>query len=163
LTAELKKDGISIKDAAAILGVPRSRFYPRNRKSNRTPKPKQNYVSDKELSAAIKMACNRHPLYGYRRIRVILRREFNINVSQKRVNRVMNKLGLSQQQLKNRRIVQMKERPGQPTKPNQIWEMDMTKTYLTGYGWLYIMAIIDRYDRPSLAMKSTPDPEPPSG
>jgi hypothetical protein len=75
----------------------------------------------------------------------------------------MNKLGLSQQQLKNRRIIQMKERPGQPTKPNQIWEMDMTKTYLTGYGWLYIMAIIDRYDRPSLAMKSTPDPEPPSG
>ncbi len=59
----------------------------------------------------------------------------------------MNKLGLSQQRLKNRRIVQMKERPGQPTKPNQIWEMDMTKIYLNGYGWLYIMAIIDRYDR----------------
>ncbi|MFY9323253.1 MAG: IS3 family transposase, partial [Syntrophomonadaceae bacterium] len=93
------------------------------------------------------MACNRYPLYGYRRIRVILRREFNINVIQKRVNRIMNKLGLSQQRLKNRRIVQMKERPGQPTKPNQIWEMDMTKTYLNGYGWLYIMAIIDRYDR----------------
>lgn len=147
MATQLRKDGISIKDAAAILGVPRSRFYPRHRKSNQTPKPKQSYVSDKELSATIKMACNRYPLYGYRRIRVILRREFNINVSQKRVNRVMNKLGLSQQRLKNRRIVQMKERPGQPTKPNQIWEMDMTKTYLTGYGWLYIMAIIDRYDR----------------
>jgi len=30
LANELKKDGISIKDAAAILAVPRSRFYPRN-------------------------------------------------------------------------------------------------------------------------------------
>ena len=98
MATELKKDGINIKDAAEILGVPRSRFYPRNRKSNKTPKPKQNYVSDKELSAAIKMACNRYPLYGYRRIRVILRREFNINVSQKRVNRVMNKLGLRHDQ-----------------------------------------------------------------
>ncbi|MGI6327128.1 MAG: transposase [Saccharofermentanales bacterium] len=56
----------------------------------------------------------------------------------------MNKLDLSQQRLKNRRIVQMNERPGQPTKPNQIWEMDMIKTYINGYGWLYIMAIIDR-------------------
>jgi len=130
LTAELKKDGISIKYAAKVLGVPRSRFYLRNRKSNQASKPKQNYVSEKELSAAIKMACNHYPLYGYRRIRVILRREFKINVSQKRVNRVMNKLGLSQQRFKNQRIVQMKERPGQPTKPNQIWEMDMTKTYL---------------------------------
>ena len=126
MVTELRKGGISIKYAAEILEVPRSRFYPRNRKSNQTPKPKQNYVSDKELSVAIKMTCNRYPLHGYRRIRVILRREFNINVSQKRVNRIMNKLGLSQQRLKNRRIVQMKERPGQPTKPNQIREMDMT-------------------------------------
>jgi DNA-binding NtrC family response regulator len=45
LTAELKKDGINIKDAAEILGVPRSRFYPRNRKSNKTPKPKQNFIA----------------------------------------------------------------------------------------------------------------------
>jgi putative transposase len=147
LATELRKDGISIKDAAKILGVPRSRFYFRNRKSNQTPKSKQNYVSDIELAAVIRMVCNRYPLYGYRRIRVILKREFNINVSQKRVNRVMNKLGLSQHRLKNRRIVQMKERPGQPAKPNQIWKMDMTKTYLNGYGWLFIMAIIDRYDR----------------
>lgn len=68
MAAELRKDVISIKDAAEILGVSRSRFYPRYRKSNQTPKPKQSYVSDKELSAAIKMACNRYPLYGYRRI-----------------------------------------------------------------------------------------------
>ena len=73
------------------------------------------------------MACNCYPLYDYRRICVILRRGFNIkNISQKRVNWFMNKLDLSQQRLKNRRIVQMKERPGQPTKPNQIREMDMT-------------------------------------
>ena len=64
MVTELREDGISIKDAAEILGVPRSQFYPRNRKSNRTPKPKQNYVPDKKLSAAIKIACNRYPLYG---------------------------------------------------------------------------------------------------
>lgn len=93
------------------------------------------------------MACNKYPLYGYRRIRAILRREYTIQVSLKRVNHIMNKMGLSQKRLKNRRIVQMKDRPGQPDRPNQIWEMDMTKTYLQGYGWLYIMAIIDRYDR----------------
>lgn len=93
------------------------------------------------------MACNKYPLYGYRRIHAILRREYTIQVSLKRVNHIMNKMGLSQKRLKNRRIVQMKDRPGQPDRPNQIWEMDMTKTYLQGYGWLYIMAIIDRYDR----------------
>jgi len=147
LAGELKKQGISIKDAADILGVPRSRFYPRTRKKKETTKHEQNYITDKELSASIKTACNRYPLYGYRRIRIILKREYNISVSQKRVHRIMNKLGLSQQRLKNRRVVQMKERPSEPSKPNQIWEMDMTKTYLNGYGWLYIMAIIDRYDR----------------
>jgi len=87
LTTELRKEGISIKDAAEILKVPCSRFYPCKCRSNRTPKPKQNYVPDKELSATIKMACNRYPLYDYRRICVILRRGFNIkNISQKRVN-----------------------------------------------------------------------------
>lgn len=144
---EIKKLGISIKDAAEILGVPRSRFYSRNRKDKKVPKATRGYISDKELVDAIKMACNRYPLYGYRRIRAILRREYNINTSLKRVNRIMCKLGLTQNRLKNRRVVQMKERPSQPTRPNQIWEMDMTKTYLNGYGWLYIMAIIDRYDR----------------
>ena len=59
----------------------------------------------------------------------------------------MNQSGLSQKRFKNRRLVQMKQRPPKPQKPNQVWEMDMTKTYLNGYGWLYIMAIIDRYDR----------------
>jgi len=35
--------------------------------------------------------------------------------------KVVNFILLVTPRLKNRRIVQMKERPGQPTKPNQIW------------------------------------------
>ena len=50
LANELKKQGISIKDAADILGVPRSRFYPRTRKKKETTKHEQNYITDKELS-----------------------------------------------------------------------------------------------------------------
>jgi len=145
----LKKKGISITDAADVLGVPRSRFYKRSRpsgtKHENSDRPK--YISDQELSAAIRIACKRYPLYGYRRIRAILQREFQIKAGLNRVNRIMNKLALSQHRIKNRRIVQMKNRPSQPDGPNQAWEMDMTKTYLNGYGWLYIMAVIDRYDR----------------
>lgn len=59
----------------------------------------------------------------------------------------MRELVLAQSRIKNRRIVQIKNRPAAPIEPNQVWEMDMTKTYLNGYGWLYIMAIIDRFDR----------------
>lgn len=136
--------GVGIKEAANILEIPRSRFYKRDRSSN--TEGSSNPDTQKVIEA-IKSACEQYPLYGYRRIRAILKRKFNIHISLKRVNRLMRKLGLTQSRIKNRRIVQMKDRPEHPTEPNQVWEMDMTKTYLNGYGWLYIMAIIDRFDR----------------
>ena len=71
---DLKEQGIPIKEAADILGIPRSRFYSRARKSKEPRDIRKNNVTEKELRAAIKMACNRYPLYGYRRIRIILRR-----------------------------------------------------------------------------------------
>ncbi|NLU50138.1 MAG: transposase [Syntrophomonadaceae bacterium] len=128
----MKKKGISITDAADVLRVLRSRFYKHSRlsgtKHENSDRPK--YISDQELSAAIRIAGKRYPLYGYRRIRAILQREFQIKAGLNRVNRIMNKLALSQHRIKNRRIVQMKNRPSQPDGPNQVWEMDMTKTYL---------------------------------
>jgi putative transposase len=136
--------GVGIKKAANILEIPRSRFYKRDRSSD---SEERSNPDTQKVTEAIKSACDQYPLYGYRSIRAILKRKFNIHISLKQVNRLMKKLGLTQNRIKNRRIVQMKDRPAQPTEPNQVWEMDMTKTYLNGYGWLYIMAIIDRFDR----------------
>jgi len=83
--------------------MPRSRFYPyreKNKENNkakpRSNKTTSNGVSEEELTVAIRTACDRYPLDGNQWIRIILRCEFNLYVSQKRVNNMMNKLDLSQ-------------------------------------------------------------------
>jgi transposase InsO family protein len=43
-----------------------------------------------------------------------------------------------------------------PTKPNELWQMDVTYVHIPGFGWWYAVTVIDYYSRYLLALHLTP-------
>jgi putative transposase len=95
----------------------------------------------------VKGLCREFPTYGYRRIWALLRFREGLPVNRKRVQRVMQGLGL---QIK---------RPGRPAArghhegkvqvlaPNLRWGMDTTKIWCGADGWGQLTAMVDYGDR----------------
>lgn len=94
--------------------------------------------------------------YGYRRINRELRKS-GIVVSEKRVLRIMQKLGLAGKGATRKHRIQKKVEPGDPRlnlveraftvgERNRLWVGDIT--YIpTREGWLYLAAVIDAFSR----------------
>jgi putative transposase len=89
-----------------------------------------------------------HPFWGYRRIWAYLRYVDGLEINRKRVFRLMQqhdlvvKLGT---RLKAIRTPQ-KSKP-KPTRPNQWWGIDMTKVMVEGFGWMYVVVVLDWYTK----------------
>lgn len=89
-----------------------------------------------------------HPFWGYRRIWAYLRFVEQRPVNKKRVLRLMR-----EHQLLVRPNLRLKakrtptRRKPQPTKPNEWWGIDMTKVLVEGFGWVYIVVVLDWYTK----------------
>lgn len=97
-----------------------------------------------------------HARYGYRRINQELRRA-GIFVSEKRVPRIMRRLGLVAKGATRKHSVQKRVEPGDPrlnlvervfavNERNRLWAGDITYVP-TSEGWLYLAAVIDAFSR----------------
>jgi transposase InsO family protein len=98
-----------------------------------------------ELIKSIKVD---HPFWGYRRVWATLKYHCGLTINQKRVLRLMREHGLTVKEdirLKAKRTP-TKSKP-KPTKPNEWWGIDMTKAMVAGFGWLYIVAVLDWYTK----------------
>ena len=85
-----------------------------------------------------------HPFWGYRRVWAYLRFVDNLEVNKKRILRLMRAHQLLVKpdlRLKARRI-SSHSKP-RPTVPNQWWRIDMTKVIVDGYGWVYVVVVLD--------------------
>lgn len=109
-------------------------------------------VSVTERNAAIlksiKMLKAEHPFWGYRRIWANLKYVKGINLNRKRVLRLMQKHALvvkADTRLKATRTPQ-RNKP-RPDMPNQWWGIDMTKVMVQGFGWVYIVVVLDWYTK----------------
>ena len=89
-----------------------------------------------------------HPFWGYRRTWAHLKFVDKLEVNKKRVLRLMQKHSLlvkPNQKLKaNRTSTRSKPRPD---RPNQWWGIDMTKVMVNGFGWMYIVVVLDWYTK----------------
>ncbi|AMA73169.1 hypothetical protein ACH33_10065 [Aneurinibacillus sp. XH2] len=74
-----------------LLGVHKSTFYRQKAKATFV-RPKQAVIQEK-----VRVLCQQHPTYGYRRIWALLKRQ-GIEVNQKTVYSVMKAEGLTQKQ-----------------------------------------------------------------
>jgi putative transposase len=95
-----------------------------------------------------------HPYYGSRRITVVLRRDHEIEVNRKRVQAYMREMAiagvcpgpnLSKRNLEHQ-IYPYLLRHVRPSRPNQVWGIDITYVRLKR-AWMYLVAVIDWYSR----------------
>jgi putative transposase len=103
-----------------------------------------------ELMEIIDKIFTKHPYFGSRRVRVLLRREHGKQVTRKRVRRLMKTMGLetlyrrprTSQPAPGHKIHPYLLRGLEINRPNQVWASDIT--YLPmAKGFLYLVAVID--------------------
>ena len=89
-----------------------------------------------------------HPFWGYRRLWAHLKYIDGMEVNKKRVLRLMQKHELlvkPNMRLKAARTA-IRSKP-KPDYPNQWWGIDMTKVMVDGFGWMYIVVVLDWYTK----------------
>jgi putative transposase len=103
---------------------------------------------DERLLPRIQELKAEHPFWGYRRIWAYLRFVEPLPVNKKRIWRLMREHHLvvpSNLKLKAKRTPS-RDKP-RPTKPNEWWGIDMTKVVVEGFGWVYIVVVLDWYTK----------------
>lgn len=141
-----------IKKACGLMKVSKSGFY-----EYLGRKKSDAQIEREAIEGFVVEAFERHKgRYGYRRINRELRKN-GIVVSEKRVLRIMQKLGLAGKGATRKHRIQKKVEPGDPRlnlveraftvgERNRLWVGDIT--YIpTREGWLYLAAVIDAFSR----------------
>jgi putative transposase len=103
---------------------------------------------DERLLPCIQQLKAEHPFWGYRRIWAYLRFVKHMPVNKKRILRLMREHQLLvplNWRLKAKRTP-TGSKP-KPTKPNEWWGIDMTKVMVAGFGWIYIVVVLDWYTK----------------
>jgi putative transposase len=103
---------------------------------------------DASLLSHIQALKAEHPFWGYRRIWAYLHFVMQFPVNRKRVLRVMREHHLLVKPNPKRKA---KRTPSwskpRPTKPHEWWGIDMTKVLVDGFGWVYIVLVLDWYTK----------------
>lgn len=87
-----------------------------------------------------------HPFWGYRRIWAYLRFVEHLPVNKKRILRLMREQHLLvQPSLRLRAKRTPTGSQPRPAQPHEWWGIDMTKVMVTGFGWIYIVVVLDWY------------------
>jgi putative transposase len=101
-----------------------------------------------ELLEELRALKAEHPFWGYRRIWAHLRYVDGLVVNQKRVYRVMKAAGLL---VRPNPKLRARRKPDttkpRPTRPNEWWGIDMTKVMIEGFGWVYIVVVLDWHSK----------------
>jgi putative transposase len=103
---------------------------------------------DEGLLPRIQALKAEHPFWGYRRTWAYLRFTEQLPINKKRVLRLMREHQLlvpPHLRLKARRTPTASK--PKPTRPNEWWGIDMTKVLVSGFGWVYVVIVIDWYTK----------------
>ena len=153
----MKQEGHSVSMICKVLKLPESSYYWRTSEKTGTKKISDTkaarIVEEASLVEKIKEIKGDHLFWGYRRIRAYLKRKYGITVSYNRVYRLMRKhdLLVDRKRYKAKRTPQ-KEKP-KPVKSNQWWGTDMTKFYINSFGWIYLVVVLDCYNKKIVGYK----------
>lgn len=139
------------------LGISSSTWY-------RHPKPatgargRPKVPLDEAQVAVIRTLSERYPYWGYKRLAVLARREFGAVFNDRLTYRIMRALGLLQRRVRRQAELHQSRQLFEllPTKPNALWQMDVTYVHLPQGRWWYIVTVIDYYSRFLLGCFLTP-------
>ena len=89
-----------------------------------------------------------HPFWGCRRIWAHLRYVDGLMVNQKRVDGLMKAADLLVRPNPKLRAKRKADtRKPRPTRPNEWWGIDMTKVMIEGFGWVYLVVVLDWHSK----------------
>jgi putative transposase len=134
--------GLSKRRACELTGVARSGLDYRSVRAER----------DALARAAMRCLAAQYPRYGYRRIRVFLRRQ-GYPMSRQRVYRLWKLAGLQLPRRRpRRRVAARRPRPLPARMPNQVWAYDFVFDACANGQQLKSLTIIDEFTRECLAI-----------
>jgi putative transposase len=129
-----------------VLSAPRSTIYARRsggQPGRPGPVPP---IDDAQLVRLIRQVLTDSPFAGegYRKVRARLRREHGVQVSGKRVLRLLRREGLlAPQRIRGRRKPRPHDGTIIPAGPNQRWGTDATMAWTRSDGWVWVFACVD--------------------
>ena len=134
--------GLSKRRACELLEVARSGLDYRSVRAER----------DRPTLEAMKRLAAQYPRYGYRRIRVFLRREGH-GMSRHRAHRLWRLAGLQLPRRRpRRRVAASRPRPLPPGAPNHVWAYDFLFDACANGQQLKCLTVIDEFTRECLAI-----------
>ena len=140
--AYTRSRGLSDRRACAVLSVARSALGYQSRLA----------VRDAPALAAMRRLAAQYPRYGYRRIRIFLRREGHV-MSPDRAHRLWRHAGLQVPRRRpRRRVASGRPRPLPPTARNHVWAYDFVFDTCANRQTLKCLTIVDEWTRECLAI-----------
>ncbi len=149
----LKDCGYPVTAICIALGWHRATFYRRFQADQGSGFPDLKFlgsrdpVGDAQILASIKEIKQRHPFWGYRRVRAWLKYREDLPVGYKRVYRLMKENELLVPQKRYRAKRQPVGRKPRAQRPGQFWGIDMTKFIIPDLGWAYLVIVLDWFSR----------------
>ena len=152
---EAEKKSARLKPLLRALGVASSTWYHQS-----APEPKRPGPAPKPLDEALKATvvdfAGKYPWWGYKRLAIVLRRAGHV-VSKKFVHAVFKAEGLMQKRRATKAELYQSAKLFEllPTRPNALWQADVTYIHIPGHGWWYAVTVIDYFSRYLLACHLT--------
>ena len=140
--AYTRSRGLSDRRACAVLSVARSTLGYQSRLA----------VRDAPALTAMRRLAAQYPRYGYRRIRIFLRREGHV-MSPDRAHRLWRHAGLQVPRRRpRRRVATGRPRPLPPTARNHVWAYDFVFDTCANRQTLKCLTTVDEWTRECLAI-----------
>lgn len=105
---------------------------------------------NRELLTRVQNLKAEHPFWDYRRIWAYLKYRQGLDVNHKRIYRLMkenNLLVLPNTKIKALRANCPRRSKPRATRPNQYWDIHMTKVLIKSSGWLYLVIVLDWFTK----------------
>ncbi len=156
----VEQSGFEVKKALKALDLSCSTYYSwKNKFKNEgarglldkrpIPKRQWNSLLDDEQEKVLEIA-NLHPDLSSREIAVYITDKEIFSVSESSVYRVLKRNGLIREQIVES-FPAAKEYSYKPSKVNEQWQTDATYLFVQGWGWFYLISVLDDYSRKILA------------
>ena len=136
------------------LGVSKATFYRRRGGSPTAARPARRRERDDPPALVARIRQIRRgqytEVYGYRKVQAVLRRE-GYSVSAKVVRNIMRHNGWLQPRRRRKGGGFDPSLLLRPTQINQVWQMDITHTWVERSGWRFLINVVDYHSRYLLA------------
>lgn len=158
----VENSGFKIREALKKLDVPKTTYYRWRAKHKRfgveglkdkkpIPKRQWNAIRPEEEICILDIA-DKYPEFSSREISFHITDNESFTVSESTVYRVLKRSGLIRES-NVKSFPAGKEYHTKPTYVNEQWQTDATYLHVEGWGWFYLISILDDFSRKIISWK----------